>query len=82
VIGLLWFFVSRHDPLDNVCRILAERYARDELGAEEYRKRLDELARDKRPDLRRSDCTFSSDRSIPRPHSCPRQDQRSVNVAR
>jgi uncharacterized membrane protein len=42
VIGLLWFFVSRHDPLDNVRRILAERYARDELGAEEYRKRLDD----------------------------------------
>jgi len=49
VIGLLWFFVWRrrwrHDPLDTARQVLAERYARDELSAEEYRKRLDELGR-------------------------------------
>jgi len=50
VIGLLWFFVWRrrwrHDPRDSARQILAERYARDELSAEDYRKRLDELRRD------------------------------------
>jgi hypothetical protein len=44
-VGLLWFFVWRHDPLDNARQILAERYARDALSADEYRKRLDELGR-------------------------------------
>ena len=47
VIGLLWIFVWRRrwhrDPLDSARQILAERYARDELSAEDYRKRLDEL---------------------------------------
>ena len=46
-IGLLWFFVWRRrwrrDPLDSARQILAERYARDELSADDYRKRLDEL---------------------------------------
>jgi putative membrane protein len=49
LIALLWFFVWRRrwrrDPLDSARQILAERYARDEIGAEEYRKRLDELGR-------------------------------------
>jgi putative membrane protein len=48
VIGLLWFVWRRrwrHDPLDTARQVLAERYARDELSAEEYRRRLDELAR-------------------------------------
>jgi putative membrane protein len=48
-IALLWFFVWRRrwrrDPLDSARQILAERYARDELSAEDYRKRLDELGR-------------------------------------
>ena len=35
----------RRDPLDSARQILAERYARDDLSADEYRKRLDELAR-------------------------------------
>ena len=46
---LLWFFVGRRrwrrDPRDSARQILAERYAPDELNAEEYRKGLDELAR-------------------------------------
>ena len=50
MVGPLWFFVWRRrwrrDPLDSARQILAERYARDELSAEEYRKRLDELRRD------------------------------------
>ena len=49
-IALLWFFVWRRrwrrDPLDSARQILAERYARDELSAKEYRMRLDELRRD------------------------------------
>jgi putative membrane protein len=50
VFVLLWSFVWRRrrwqrDPRDSARQILAERYARDELSAEEYRKRLDELGR-------------------------------------
>jgi len=48
-IALFWFFLGRRrwrrDPLDSARQILAERYARDELSAEDYRKRLDELGR-------------------------------------
>ena len=48
-IALFWFFVWRRrwrrDPLDSARQILAERYARDELSADDYRKRLDELGR-------------------------------------
>ena len=47
--ALLWFFVWRRrwrrDPLDSARQILAERHARDELSADDYRKRLDELGR-------------------------------------
>ena len=48
-IAPFWFFVGRRrwrrDPLDSARQILAERYARDDLRADEYRRRLDELAR-------------------------------------
>jgi putative membrane protein len=49
IVTLFWFFGRRRrwhtrDPFDQARGILAERYARDELSAEEYRKRLDELA--------------------------------------
>ena len=47
-IVLFWFLVGRRwrrDPRDSARQILAERYARDELSADEYRRRLDELAR-------------------------------------
>lgn len=48
VIGaLVWWFARRrdrrHDPLDRAREIIAERYARGELTAEEYRARLDGL---------------------------------------
>ena len=50
VIGtVVWLVVRRRDrrgdPFDRAREILAERYARDELNPEEYRKRLDELRR-------------------------------------
>jgi uncharacterized membrane protein len=46
----IWFFVRRVRPLegsalDRATGILAERYARGEIGAEEYRERLEELKR-------------------------------------
>ena len=48
-IAQLWFLLGlrrwRRDPRDSARQILAERYARDELSAEEYRKRLVELSR-------------------------------------
>jgi putative membrane protein len=53
IVGLFWFFGRRRrgwyarDPFDQARAILAERYARDEITAEEYRKRLDELGRDR-----------------------------------
>jgi putative membrane protein len=36
---------NRRDPFDGARALLAERYARGELSAEEYRARLDELQR-------------------------------------
>ena len=43
----LWLIVRRrdrrHDPLDRAREVLAERYARGELSADEYRQRLTEL---------------------------------------
>ena len=52
LVALFWFFRRPHrwhvrDPFDQARAILAERYARDELSAEEYRRRLDELGRDR-----------------------------------
>jgi putative membrane protein len=58
-VGLLWvvvlaaaiWFVARHfrpredSGIDRARGILAERYARGEVGVEEYRERLDELGR-------------------------------------
>ena len=44
----VWLIVKRRDrrgPLDPARAILAERFARGELNAEEYRTRLDELQR-------------------------------------
>jgi putative membrane protein len=35
----------RGDPLDRAREVLAERYARGEISAEDYRERLDELTR-------------------------------------
>ena len=48
LIGIaVWLFARRRDrrsdPLDRVRDILAERYARSEITAEEYRSRLAEL---------------------------------------
>jgi putative membrane protein len=44
-----WLVLKRRDrgadPLDRAREILAERYARGELSADEYRERLSELAR-------------------------------------
>ena len=46
---VVWLVVRRRDrrsdPFDGARALLAERYARGELGAEEYRERLDELRR-------------------------------------
>jgi putative membrane protein len=43
----VWLIVRRrdrrHDPLDRAREVLAERYARGELSADEYRERLAEL---------------------------------------
>jgi len=43
----VWLILRRRDrprPLDNAREVLAERFARGELTADEYRRRLDELA--------------------------------------
>jgi putative membrane protein len=49
VIGVaVWLILRRRDrrgPQDPARQILAERFARGELNAEEYRSRLDELQR-------------------------------------
>jgi putative membrane protein len=51
LIGIgVWLILRRRDraggPFDRAREILAERYARGELSAEDYRARLDELKRD------------------------------------
>jgi putative membrane protein len=48
LVGLvIWFAVRRRawrrDPLDGACAVLAERYARGEIEADEYRQRLEGL---------------------------------------
>lgn len=54
IVLLLWatviFFVvrwiarsRRHDPMDRAREILAERYARGEIEADEYERRIDQL---------------------------------------
>jgi putative membrane protein len=50
IIGTLAWLVfkrrdHRGDPLEGARALLAERYARGDLSAEEYRERLDELQR-------------------------------------
>jgi putative membrane protein len=52
IVALVWLVGKRRrwharDPFDQARAILAERYARDELSADEYRKRLDELRRER-----------------------------------
>ncbi len=46
---VVWLIVRRRDrrgdPLDRAREVLAERFARGELSAEEYRERLEELQR-------------------------------------
>lgn len=44
----VWLILRRRErarPLDNARGVLAERFARGELTADEYRQRLDELGR-------------------------------------
>jgi putative membrane protein len=45
--AVVWLLVrrrdGRHDPLDRAREVLAERFARGDLTAEEYRTRLDDL---------------------------------------
>jgi putative membrane protein len=45
----VWLIMRRQNrrggPLDRAREVLAERYARGELSAEEYRERLEELGR-------------------------------------
>ncbi|HSC92952.1 MAG TPA: hypothetical protein VLB86_14965 [Gaiellaceae bacterium] len=45
----VWFLTRRRgrraDPLDRAREVLAERFARGDIGGEEYRERLDELQR-------------------------------------
>ena len=53
LIGLVVWLVARrsrrrHDPLDRAREILAERFARGAIGAEEYRTRLGDLERSAR----------------------------------
>jgi putative membrane protein len=46
--GVVWLVLrrrDRRDPLDQARGLLAERFARGELGSDEYRQRLDELQR-------------------------------------
>jgi putative membrane protein len=48
IVGLVWFFASRgrggeRSGADRARDILAERFARGELSADEYRQRLSEL---------------------------------------
>jgi putative membrane protein len=47
VLGLvIWLLVRRPGPhRSSAAEILADRYARGEIGSEEYRERLDELRR-------------------------------------